>query len=101
LSKTASLVNSFVIFFCGDARYKEEILDKIFPAVLVSYFQLSCCVPCVFWIFLFLVRTGFVLLTAFLDKVEVDLSMAVLLLVPRRHKLLEEFEGFVLKSVPR
>jgi len=97
----SSFVNSFVFCVPGVALYNGRNFGWHFSSSVGLVFSLSCCIPCVFWIFLFLVHTGLLIVTAFLDKVEVNLPMAVLLLVPRRHKLLGQFEGFVLKSVPR
>ncbi|KAK4525229.1 hypothetical protein GAYE_SCF09G3136 [Galdieria yellowstonensis] len=99
--KTTSLVNSFVFLFCGVALYKGRNFGLHFSSSVGLVFSLSCCIPCVFWIFLFLVHTGFVFLTAFLVKVEENLTMTVLLLFPRRQKLLGQFEGFVLMSFRR
>jgi len=96
--ETTSLVNSCVFRFCGVALRKKKLF---FFSGVGLVFLLSCCVPCFFWVVLFLVHTGFVIVTAFLDKVEENLPMIVLLLFPRRQKLLGQFEGFVLSSFPR
>jgi len=101
LSRDKFVCQLFVFRFCGVALYERRNFGLHFFSGVGLVFLLSYCVPCVFCVVLFLVHTVFVVLTAFLDKVEENLPMIVLLLFRRRQKLLGQFEGFVLSSLPR